>query len=189
MVNTILVQLNLADNDRTGNGPGNYGIGNRGIARLANSLRMNKTLTRLDISGNCTSEAGFELVLEALDRNETLKHLDLGQSSPEHAERCLAKLTLNRSDPCLVVQVSYQPTHDFANEDAKDDATKICATTMSGNTLLTSRPSEFKDLFGLRHNLSELTKVCPGRIKLVRPDGSLIQRHDLNKGLLDILAC
>ena len=84
-VNSTLTCLKLSDVQIMDSNRNRSKIGDSESELISKTLKLNTTLTDLDLSQNSIGDAGIQCIMEALKVNTTLKHLDL--SGQRHLSR------------------------------------------------------------------------------------------------------
>ena len=77
-VNSTLISLKLIDVEIVDSNRNKSKIGDSECALISETLKVNSTLTDLDLSCNSIGDDGIQCIVEALKVNTTLKHLHLG---------------------------------------------------------------------------------------------------------------
>ena len=168
-LNTILTELNLDTANVTM--PGvckmttalrHMHITDDGVTKIADALRRNRTITKLNMARNRIGAAGAERLGEALKVNNSLKALDLtGNAIGEHGARKIAAgLLVNSSLSILNLggTADRDPdSNDGAKVHARMDLAKL-AHALSHNQTLTSLHVQHNqiDAIGAGHLASAL---------------------------------
>jgi len=77
-VNSTLISLKLIDVEIVDSNRNKSKIGDSECVLISETLKVNNTLTDLDLSSNCIGDDGIQCIVEALKVNTTLKYLHLG---------------------------------------------------------------------------------------------------------------
>jgi len=123
----------MNDNAQTGLHPSGTYIA-KGIAAIADALRINGSLTKLSLASNMLGEDGTKSLCEALQDSKTLKELDLSGSFPAYnnigyaagAKHVADMLGINRSLTKL----------SLARNGLGEEGTKLICDALKGNTTL-----------------------------------------------------